>query len=150
MKKVLCIALLATGCGMPQTRLKVSTEGAGPQTVAVGETAHRVLRNSEGKILFAYDLQANRTGAGLFRISLKPAQQQPTFVKEREVTVAANESVRVDLLEKPGTGQKITDVFSLAQDAPIGAHLMQLHNHLYRMVHLDLTKPVVKPSNPLE
>jgi hypothetical protein len=135
MKKVLCIALLATGCGMPQTRLKVSTEGAGPQTVAVGETAHRVLRNSEGKILFAYDLQANRTGAGLFRISLKPAQQQPTFVKEREVTVAANESVRVDLLEKPGTGQKITDVFSLAQDATIGAHLMQFHNHIYRMVH---------------
>jgi hypothetical protein len=135
MKKLLCIALLATGCGVPPTRLKVSTEGAGAQTVAVGETAHRILRNSDGKVLFAYDLQAKKTGAGLYRLSLRPSQQQPTFETEREVTVSGNESVRVDLMEKPGTGQKITDVFSLAQDATIGSHLIQFHNHIYRAVH---------------
>ncbi|MDQ1473235.1 MAG: hypothetical protein QOJ99_4715 [Bryobacterales bacterium] len=139
MKKVLCIALLATSCGVQQTRLRVTMEGVGAQPVGVseptpGETVHRVLRNGEGKILFAYDLEAHKTSAGLYRLSLKPSEQKPTFETAREVTVGSQESVRVDLMEKPGTGQKISDVFSVTNDAPM-AHLRQLHNHLYRMVH---------------
>jgi hypothetical protein len=136
MKKILCIALLATSCGQ-QTRLRVSTNGAEAQTAVVGETVHRVLRGSDGKVLFAYDLEAKKMPDGLFRLQLKPSQQKPTFEKERAITVGWKNGVQVDLMEKPGTGQKITDLFYVGQTPTIGGHLMQLHNHLYKMVHGD-------------
>jgi hypothetical protein len=144
MKKIFCIALLATACGRsPQLTVKVEGAGTPPLGIseaAPGEPIHRVVTGRDGKVLFAYDLEVRKQGeSGKYRLLLKPSQQKPTFEKAREVTVnPQDESVRVELMERPGTGEKVVDVFSFRSDSqefsPM-AHLRQLHNHLFRMVH---------------
>ncbi|HZL56627.1 MAG TPA: hypothetical protein VFC21_06090 [Bryobacteraceae bacterium] len=135
-----------------KTHLQVSTEG-GPvrqslqETVGLsgayaGQFLRRVLQSPDGKVLFAYDLQVDKgAGAGTYRLLLKPAAKGPTFQKFREVSVnAMDNAVRVELMERPDTGQKIVDVFQLASgsESPqmsFGAHLMQVHNRFFRWVH---------------
>jgi hypothetical protein len=123
--------------------LLVEAEGA--QTIhtrmvisAPEEAIHRVLTNGDGKVLFAYDVSVGKRGEeGSYRLTLQPAQQKPTFAAAREVTFKAPEdSVRVELMERPGTGEKIVDVFSVVQrsTSPM-AHLREMHNQLFRWVH---------------
>lgn len=137
-----------------QTKLVVSTEGGpaqSPATRLVGsptskEPIHRVLESSDGKVLFGYDLQVGKAlPAGSYRLILKPAATGPTFRKSREVTVKTRDDVvRVDLMEQPETGQKIVDVYRLADrtDADIHAemssplaHLKAFHDHIFHMLH---------------
>lgn len=126
------------------TQLVVSVEGvaahpkARTSEPAEGEPMHRVLQGSDGKTLFAYDLEVSKSGsAGGYRFLLKPADSGPTFDAVREVTVNnRDDAVRVELMEEPGTGRKIEDVFHLSDPPPtIGGHLMELHNRFFRWVH---------------
>ena len=137
------------------TRLLVSVEGvktrptpvesAGVPNPGAGEPIHRVLESSDGKVLFAYDLQIGKSGAdGAYRILLKPAKKTPTFAASREVTVKSHEDVvRVELMEQPETGQKIVDVFRLldreggdsGESPSVSQHLRQVHNFLFHMFH---------------
>ena len=112
-----------------------------------GETLHRVVESSDRKeVLFAYDIDVKKSpGDGSWKFLLKPSTQKPTFEKAREVTVqSADETVRVELLEQPETGQKIVDVFELQSvqthkvnvsltDAK--AHVIKLHNRLFQYLH---------------
>jgi hypothetical protein len=145
MKKLLCISLLLSGCGQhgQQTRLRVVTEGAqtDPMVVtepATGQPVHRVLRNTDGRVLFAYDLEVNQTEPGQYRLLLKPSQQQPTLENARNITVVGNKSVRVVLPAQPVTGEMLADVFSVAPKTAVFspmARLRQVHNHVFKMVH---------------
>jgi hypothetical protein len=110
-----------------------------------GEAIHRVLQSRGGTILFAYDLRVRKSGAGDgYRFELKPAAgKAPTFDASREVTVNAQDAVRVELMEQQGTGRKVEDVFRLVDTSgnaaethfAIGAHLRAAHQLIYRWVH---------------
>lgn len=132
-----------------KTNLVVNVEGGETRGLTVanpapGEPIHRVLENSDGKVLFAYDVEIGKSGAdGSYRLILKPAQQKPTVTSAREVIFKAHQdSVRVELMEKPGTGEKIVDVFSLAprtvqekdQMGPL-AHVRAMHNAFFHWIH---------------
>jgi hypothetical protein len=145
MKKANCFAVMALGgltaCGSAvslhkssaaqlidvdaQTRLRVRVEGgdAHPSGALLGAVAkpspgapiHRVLEGSDGKVLFAYDLEVGKGAAdGLYHFVLKPSSKKPTFEGLREVAVRPRgDSVRVELMERPETGEKVVDVFEL-------------------------------------
>jgi len=128
-----------------KTRLTAHAEGADLQASIVqpttpGEPIHRLLRNPAGKVLFAYDVEVLKGATdGSYNLRLKPSGQKPTFAAVREVAVKSRqESVRVDLMENPGTGEKVTDVLQLlpndASDEMMSpaAHLMKLHNMVFR------------------
>ena len=104
-----------------------------------GQTIHRVLQGDDGKLLFAYDLAVKRGDAGSYTIVLKPAAGSgPTFAATREVTLAPDDrAVRIDLMEQPSTGRKVTDVLHVATDHPvtIRSHLLAFHNQLFRWMH---------------
>jgi hypothetical protein len=146
---VLVSAGLTAGCAHfapPAQSLAVRTEGLDTPQVSVseitpGQAIHRVLRNSAGNVLFAYDLDVAKQG-GAYRFLLQPASAGPTFAAPREVNVTSgNEAVRVELMAQPGTSNKIVDVFSLSNspDVPestgFGDHLMAMHNRLWKWVH---------------
>lgn len=129
--------------------LLVRAEGAQPiggrlAKSAPDEAIHRVLTNADRKVLFAYDVAVGkRDDEGSYRLTLQPAQQKPTFASAREVTFKAHEdSVRVELMERPGTGEKIVDVFSVVPRAteeknetgPL-AHLRAMHNAVFHWFH---------------
>jgi hypothetical protein len=138
-----------------RTRLVVWVEGVQTRSSDIevgsvskeGEPIHRVLHGDDGNVLFAYDLQISKAGTGgAYHFLLKPAGKGPTFDGNREVTVSSREeAVRVELMEQPGTGRKVEDVFRLvdseghASEAHqmIGAHLRRAHEMIYRWIHGD-------------
>jgi hypothetical protein len=138
-----------------RTRLIVSVEGVQTRPASAeferskeGEPIHRILQSADGKTLFAYDLEVHKSGtAGLYHFLLKPAGNGPTFASTGEVTMKAHEdAVRVELMEQPGTGRKVEDVFRLvdfeghaseAHDTSIGAHLRRVHEMIRQWVHGD-------------
>jgi hypothetical protein len=128
-----------------KTRLTAHAEGADLQASIVqpttpGEPIHRLLRNPAGKVLFAYDVEVVKGATdGAYNLRLKPSGQKPTFAAVREVAVKSRqESVRVDLMENPGTGEKVTDVLQLLPNDASNemmspaSHLMKLHNMVFR------------------
>jgi hypothetical protein len=126
--------------------LSVAVEGVEARSVGEiqgsardGQTIHRVLQGDDGKLLFAYDLAIKRGDAGSYIIVLKPAAGNgPTFAATREVTLTADDRVvRVDLLEQPSTGRKVTDVLHVGTDQPmtIHSHLISIHNQFWRWIH---------------
>ena len=125
-----------------ETRLFVSVEGIRESTTPLvpssteGEPIHRTLQNGDGRILFAYDLEVSKTDtADAYRFLLKPADDGPTFDASREVTVSTHDdSVRVELMEEPGTGRKVEDVYRLLKGRPWGPHDSMFQQHVY-MVH---------------
>ncbi len=113
-----------------------SGESEGVSKAKDGEPIHRVLQSPDGTVLFAYDLQVNKSGAGAYRFVLNPAEgKAPTFQVSREVTLDAQDAVRVELMEQQGTGRKVEDVLSLVDSAgkPSGAHDDAFMQHLYAM-----------------
>src|SRR5580658_7609973 len=136
MKKIFCVTTVAAagvlaGCGavtVIHTRfqsialndhasLLMSVEGAqtsgivgGASRPKDGEPFHRILRDSDGKVLFAYDLDVSSSPTGdTYSFVLKPAGTGPTFATARKVTAALNGGVKVELMEQPGTGRQIVD-----------------------------------------
>jgi hypothetical protein len=128
-------------------RLIMSVEGAqtggivgGASLPKEGEPFHRILRDSGGKVIFAYDLDVSSSPTGeSYSFVLKPAGTGPTFATSRKVTAALNGGVKVELMEQPGTGRQIVDVFRVVQqensEESFGSHLMALHNRFFRWVH---------------
>jgi hypothetical protein len=124
-----------------------SGESDGVSKAKDGEPIHRVLRDGDGNVLFAYDLQVSRSGKdGAYDFLLKPAAgKAPTFEASRKVTLNAQDAVRVELMEQQGTGRKVEDVLSLVDTSgsasdvhnAIGAHLRAMHERFYRWVHGD-------------
>jgi hypothetical protein len=113
---------------------------AGASRPKEGEPFHRILRDSDGKVVFAYDLDVNSSPTGeSYSFVLKPAGAGPTFATSRKVTAALNGGVKVELMEQPGTGRQIVDVFRVVQqensEESFGSHLMALHNRFFRWVH---------------
>jgi len=105
-----------------------------------GEPFHRILRDSDGKVVFAYDLDISRSPTGeTYSFVLKPAGAGPTFATSRKVTAALNGGVKVELMEQPGTGRQIVDVFRVVQQEnepeSFTSHLMALHNRFFHWVH---------------
>ncbi len=105
-----------------------------------GEPFHRILRDSDGKVVFAYDLDVSGSPTGeTYTFVLKPASTGPTFATSRKVTAALNGGVRVELMEQPGTKRQIVDAFYVVQqensEDSFGSHLMALHNRLFRWIH---------------
>jgi hypothetical protein len=102
---------------------------------------HRILRGSDGKTIFAYDLRVGQAGTdGIHRLVLMPSESGPTFSATRTVNLKPGaDAVRVELLAKPGTSQKVVDVFTFAEVADrtpgIIDHLMEAHNRFFRWVH---------------
>jgi hypothetical protein len=162
MKNMFAVALLAlsglTGCAHfstaqstavnSKTQLVAHLQGGDLRASIVrpkvpGDPIHRIVQDLDGKLLFAYDLEVGRASEnGSYTLRLKPAQQKPTFAAAREVTVKSpQESVRVELMENPATGEKITDVLQLLPpEIPAAAlsptaHLMKLHNMVYNYFH---------------
>lgn len=105
-----------------------------------GETIHRVLRDDGGKVLFAYDvvLRRSKTPRG-YTLALLPSQQKPSFNSKREVTAVADEDlVRVELMERAETHEKIVDVYRVtASTEPVVRkwNLREMHDRLFRWVH---------------
>ena len=105
-----------------------------------GEPFHRILRDSDGKVVFAYDLDVTSSPTGeSYSFVLKPASPGPTFAGSRKVTAVLNGGVKVELMEQPGTGRRIVDVFRVVRqentEESFGSHLMALHNRFFRWVH---------------
>jgi hypothetical protein len=108
---------------------------------------HRVLHGSDGKVLFAYDLQLIKGApGGEYRFLLRPAALGPTFEAVREVTVRGHDLVKVELMEEPATGRKVEDIFRLlpAEGAQRGsnpntaeAHLARIHSFFRQLIHGD-------------
>jgi hypothetical protein len=166
MKKALCCTTMVSvgmlaGCGTVEVRevrgqaialnshasLIMSVEGtqisgivAGASRPKDGEPFHRILRDSGGKVVFAYDLDVSGSPNGeTYSFVLKPAGTGPTFATSRKVTAALNGGVKVELMEQPGTGRQIVDVFrvvpQLNGEESFGSHLMALHNRFFKWVH---------------
>lgn len=104
----------------------------------------REVLSDDGKVLFAYDMElSKRDPDGAYLLRLKPSKQTPTFSAVREVTVKPKkEAVRVELMENPSTGQKVSDVLSLgsADTAPHElmspmSHIMKFHNMVFHYFH---------------
>ncbi|MDE3195926.1 MAG: hypothetical protein KGN84_06260 [Acidobacteriota bacterium] len=132
-----------------QTVLSISMEGAdsswNPRASETGAgPVERVLQAADGRTLFAYGIDAARAEDGTYRLTLKPAASGPTFRASRVVSVKpGQDSIRVDLMARPQTGEKIVDVFQLRNEpeptlheAIIG-HLLRVHNRFYHWVHGD-------------
>ncbi len=127
--------------------LVMSVEGAQTSGIAggasrpkEGEPFHRILRDSDGKVVFTYDLDVSSSPTGeSYSFVLKPAGAGPTFATSRKVTAALYGGVRVELMEQPGTGRKIVDVFRVVPQAnseeSFTSHLMALHNRFFQWVH---------------
>jgi hypothetical protein len=113
------------------TRLTIDTVSSGPTVHVPGsgsveserDTWHRVLRDKQGKVLFAYDIEARRTGSGTFRILIAPVEpgfsqrlspgdvRVPTVADVRDFSeVKTGESVKIDILYNPFDGDRIYDV----------------------------------------
>ena len=113
------------------TRLTIDTVSTGPTVQVPGAgsveseqgTWHRVLRDKQGKVLFAYDIEAKHLGPGTFRILIVPvlpsfAQKLgagggrvPTVADARDFSeVKTGESVKIDILYNPFNGDRIYDV----------------------------------------
>jgi hypothetical protein len=168
MKKIFCVTFCVTtvaaasmlsGCvsvEVTQTqeiplndhaRLIMSVEGAqtsgivgGASRPKEGEPFHRILRDSDGKVVFAYDMDVSGSPTGeSYNFVLKPAGTGPTFATSRKVTAALNGGVKVELMEQPGTGRQIVDVFRVVKQEnepeSFGSHLMALHNRFFHWVH---------------
>lgn len=159
-------AILSGGCGThiaaettnwrtvavdPGALLTVRVEGA-PQGITPidasnraleGQTTHRILRNQDGSVLFAYDLAMKKTAdKKQFKLLLLPAGSGgPTFANRREVSARVDEDmVRVELMEQPQTHEKIVDVYRLQAPATVqfqteGFSLMRLHNAVFNWLH---------------
>ena len=131
-----------------KTRLTLWVEGAdshlaGVPQSAPGEPIHRVFEGKDGAVLFAYDLEVGKRGAdGSYHFLLKPSQQKPTFAVARDVVITPPNLLRVELLERPGTDDKVVDVFSLQQrtaddqtrNNPMN-HMQKVHNFMFRLFH---------------
>ncbi len=146
------VAIALAGCQAAANHLALTVhmEGAqvqaGPKEVMLvpsntGEAVHRILKNSSGKALFAYDIKAGKDdGAGNYHFLLAPAAGTiPTFESTRELAVkAGEESVKVELMEQPGTGRKIADVLQVnafESHSAIQEHLIRFHSMIRAWVH---------------
>jgi hypothetical protein len=130
------------------TRLVVAVEGVEARnageiqgSASGGQVIHRVVQDDSGKPLFAYDLAVKRGDAGAYTFILKPAAGKgPTFAGTREVTLTPEDrAVRVDLMEQPSTGKRVTDVLRLSNERPmtLHSHLMAIHNQFFHWIHGD-------------
>ena len=166
MKKIFCVTTVAAagvlaGCGAvtvthvksqsialnDHASLLMFVEGAqtsgivgGGSRPKEGEPFHRILRDSDGKVVFAYDLDVSSSPTGdTYSFVLKPAGAGPTFATSRKITAALNGGVKVELMEQPGTGRQIVDVFRVVKQEnepeSFGSHLIALHNRFFRWVH---------------
>ncbi len=120
-------------------KIRTQVGGAGYQVSSAGmvvvdaNTVHRMVMDNSGKIVFAYDLEAHLVGHEL-TLRVKPLDQNYeqrlrreswfpkgspldnngrlySFAKMREVPgVHAGDTVSLDLLSNPTTGDKITDL----------------------------------------
>jgi len=107
----------STGSTMP-------TSTSGSVIVDNTNTVHRVVKDSRGNVLFAYDVVARRA-AGLkdtFALQIKPVGAHTTGMA-RTVSavrdfpaVKLGEAVKVDILQNPATGEKIYDVLRPSDD----------------------------------
>jgi len=130
-----------------ENRLAVAVEGVDTHAMPVqfvsagaGEPLHRVLQGADGKVLFAYNLDVKKNpAAGSYRLLLRPAGAGSTFAAVREATVRGKDSVRVQLMEEPGTGRKVEDVFRLVKAeenmADPQAHLKRIHAFFRNLFH---------------
>lgn len=130
-----------------KTVLSISMDGADATWIPTassreGGPVDRVLQSADGKVLFAYGIEATKSDDGSYRLALKPAKTGPTFRTTRAVNVKpGQDAVRVELMAQRQTGQKIADVFQL-RDVPVEdfhttlfAPLMRAHNALYHWLH---------------
>lgn len=139
--KTLAIALLMTaglvGCKIAGAEIQVVRVDAGrilwiaikgaaasaiaPRTSAAagaGEVIHRVLEGPDRRVLFAYDVQVRKSAGGcLFR--LIPAGRGPTFARIREVEARDGETVSVELLANPATGDTVVDGLRSWEPVPL-------------------------------
>lgn len=130
-----------------KTVLSISMEGADATWTPTassreGGPIDRVLQSADGKVLFAYGIEATKADDGTYRLTLKPANTGPTFRTTRVVNVTpGQDAVRVELMAQRQTGQKIADVFQLSEvtakdlHASLLAPLMRAHNALYHWLH---------------
>jgi hypothetical protein len=122
-------------------RIMIEAKSTGPnvQTPHLGGVEgeglvwHRVVSNKQG-VLFAYDLEASLTASGSgVRLRIKPlgatfaeklgaGKPVPTVAAVRDFPeVRYGESVMLDILYNPTTGDKIYDVLRPTQDPLLGA-----------------------------
>jgi len=93
---------------------------------------HRVLRDSGGKILFAYDIEVKPKDA-FYHILTEPVSAAyaqtlqfgsvPTLSAVSDSVTISGGSVIIELLSNPATGQKISDDIELVDISPAGSAL---------------------------
>jgi len=91
---------------------------------------HRVLRDSSGKIVFAYDIEV-KLKDGIYRILTGPVnptyartlqtEPVPTLNATHNSGTVAGGSVMIELLSNPATGQKVSDDIMLVDISAVGA-----------------------------
>ena len=130
-----------------ENRLAIAVDGVETRATPVhfvsaraGGPLHRVLQGGDGRILFAYNLDVKKIQTdGSYRLLLRPAGVGSTFAAVREVTLNSKDIVRVQLMEEPGTGRKVEDVFRLmpaeANAADPAAHLQRIHTFFRNLFH---------------
>ena len=129
-------SLAITVLGTQTLPVPVASVLPGPKP---GDSIHRFLKSADGRVLFAYDLQLERKGAdGAYKALLKPVSSGPTVASIREVTIPRPPgSVGVELLEQPGAGREVVDMFRIFRGQSLHGQLLAMHNQFYRWVHGD-------------
>lgn len=113
----------------------LSTEGA--VAVSPGNDVHRMVVDNEGKMLFAYDIEAKKSAQGMVALTIKPVDQVkirregwfpkdkvapgavPTLAAARDFPpLRAGDAVEVDILYHPVTGERIYDVLRVSTEPP--------------------------------
>lgn len=144
-------------------RSPLSTSGS----VSVGQSdAHRVVLDGSNSVLFAYDIEARKTGHE-FRLRLKPVDQQKfraqkwhtgrapsgdvaTLSAAREFPpLRAGDAVEVDILQNPSTGEKIQDVITISDErppAPLGSEPPPGERFSLQAFRLDINGKTIRNS----
>jgi hypothetical protein len=116
-----------------QANSPLSTSGS--VTVGKGDS-RRVVLDKQSNPIFAYDIELRKTAQGLVTLRIKPIEQQntreqpsfptdkvtaatPTLTATREFpALKVGDSVQVDILHNPGTGETIRDVLRVIDEPP--------------------------------
>jgi hypothetical protein len=119
---------------------QVQIARSGSVYVGDGNVVHRVIADRNGAPVFAYDIEAFRNGQDLFTLRIKPLDPSyeqriledmpktatpgsnsrlPTFSAARDVPgIHAGDTVSIDMLQNPNTGEKLFDLIRLTIEMP--------------------------------
>jgi hypothetical protein len=148
-------ALLAIHTESSARNSPLSTSGS--VAVGKGDYSTRVVLDKASTPIFAYDIEAKKSAQGTITLRIKPVERQqyrdvPTLVVVREFPpLRPGDSVQVDILYHPATGEKIWDVLKVIDEPlPSATETKRPAGNLFSFesVRVDLNGQTIhKPGN---